>query len=110
VTQLTPILSCVLPQRLDSAAVSQLRGDLALHPWARAILLDAARVTGIDPVGALRLWDFCSEHQARGLRVELLHLSPELALQLRVHPLLEFASSEDQLFRDPFASLEGSTR
>jgi hypothetical protein len=110
VTQLTPILSCVLPPRLDSAAVSQLRGNLALHPGARTVFLNAARVIWVDPVGALRLWDFCREQQARGLRVELADLPPELAHRLRVHPLLEFSSNEDQLFRDPFASLEGSTR
>lgn len=104
------ILHCHLPAYLDSAAVSAIRGHLALHPAARSVLLEAGSVARFDPVGVLRLWDLCRDQLRRGIRVELIHLHPALAHRLRAHPLLEFTSEGDRLFEDPFASLAASTR
>jgi len=110
VNMLTPVLTCVLPQYLDSAAVSAIRGNAALHPSAHYLILEADQVTHFDPVGVLRLWDFCHEQLSRGLRVELVHLHPALSHRLRAHPLMEFVADGDRIFQDPFASLEASQR
>lgn len=99
-----------LPEYLDSAAVSAVRGHAALHPAARYLVVDADQVTRFDPVGVLRLWEFCAEQTSRGVRVDLRHLHPALAHRLRAHPLLQFAAGEDQVFADPFATLEPSQR
>lgn len=104
------VLPCDLPDRLDSAAVSALRGHVALHPSAAVLYLEAGRVTRFDPVGILRLWDFCREQSDRGVRVELRHLHPALTHRLRAHPLLSYLGADDGLFQDPFASLAASER
>jgi len=103
-------LSFDLPDRLDSAAVSALRGHVALHPAAGTVALEAGRVTRLDPVGILRLWDFCRDLTVRGVRVEIRHLHPAMIHRLRAHPILHFLGSDDSLFQDPFASLAASER
>jgi hypothetical protein len=110
VNQRTPVVTCHLPDYLDSAAVSALRGHVALHPSAYTLINEAGDVARFDPVGVLRLWDFCIEQSVRGVKVELLHLHPALAHRLRAHPLLEFTSDDDRIFADPFGSFEASRR
>lgn len=95
-------LHCVLPPRLDSAAVSAIRGHAALHPAATSVLLEGAQVVSIDPVGVLRLWDFCRERAARGCDVQLVHLHTALRFRLRSHPLNHFVHEGEGLFEDPF--------
>ena len=106
----TPVLTCHLPEFLDSAAVSAVRGQAALHSWAHRIILEADYVARFDPVGVLRLWDFCVEQSIRGVKVELVQLHPALAHRLRAHPLLDYTSDEDRVFADPFGSFEASNR
>jgi hypothetical protein len=101
---------CQLPEFLDSAAVSAVRGQAALHPGVLAVVIDAGRVARFDPVGVLRLWEFCTEQNGRGVRVDIVHWHPALAHRLRAHPLSHFAGTEEQVFSDPFASLEASQR
>jgi len=98
------VLRCFLPDYLDSAAVSAIRGHAALHPATGAIILEGSRVARIDPVGVLRLWDFCRERAARGHDIQLVHLHPALRFRLRNHPLNHFVCEGEQLFADPFAS------
>jgi len=96
------VLHCFLPDYLDSAAVSAIRGHAALHPAAGAIILEAGRVARVDPVGVLRLWNFCRERASRGHDIQLVHLHPALRFRLRNHPLNHFVSEGEQLFSDPF--------
>ena len=103
-----PTLRCYLPDYLDSAAVSAIRGLAALHPSSGTIILDASRVARFDPVGVLRLWDFCRERTARGCDVQLIHVHPALRFRLRHHPLNHFVQDWEQLFADPFARGESS--
>lgn len=104
------VLSFDLPDRLDSAAVSVLRGHVALHPSTGTIVLEAGRVTRLDPVGILKVWDFCRDQTAKGVRVEIRHLHPAMIHRLRAHPVLHFLGSDDRLFQDPFATLAASDR
>lgn len=99
-------LQCYLPDYLDSAAVSAIRGHAALHPSASLLLLDAARVSRFDPVGVLRLWDFCRERAARGVEVQLVHLHAALRFRIRNHPLNHFVQEGELMFEDPFAAGE----
>ena len=106
----TSVVTCHLPEFLDSAAVSAVRGHSALHPSASALIIVADRVARVDPVGVLRLWDFCIEQSVRGVKVELLHLHPALAHRLRAHPLMNFINDDERLFVDPFGTFEASRR
>ena len=99
-------LQCFLPDYLDSAAVSAIRGHAALHPSASVIILDAGKVSRFDPVGVLRLWEFCSDRAARGCDVQLVHLHSALRYRIRNHPINHFVQEGEQLFDDPFAELE----
>ena len=101
-------LQYFLPDFLDSAAVSAIRGHAALHPSTTIILLDAGKVSRFDPVGVLRLWDFCRERVTRGCEVQIIHLHPALKLRIRNHPLNHFVQEGEQMFDDPFAELESS--
>ena len=101
-------LQCYLPEYLDSAAVSAIRGHAALHPSTAMILLDAAKVSRFVPVGVLRLWDFCRERATRGVDVQLVHLHPALRFRIRNHPLNHFVQEGELLFEDPFATGESS--
>ncbi len=103
-------LHCFLPEYLDSEAVSAIRGHAALHPACGTIILDAAKVSRFDPVGVLRLWDFCRERTAHGCDVQLAHLHPALRFRLRNHPLNHFVQDGEELFVDPFAESESSGR
>ena len=96
------ILHCFLPDFLDSAAVSAIRGHAALHPASGVIVLDAGRVSRFDPVGVLRLWDFCRDRAARGYDVQLVHLRAALRFRLRNHPLNHFVNEGEHLFDNPF--------
>jgi hypothetical protein len=106
----TPILACDLPEYLDSAAVSALRGHVALHPSAHTLMLYAQQVCRFDPVGVLRLWEFCNEQFTRGVRVRVIDLHPSLSHRLKAHPLLDFAAGDDSMFHDPFGSFQESQR
>jgi len=99
-------LQYFLPATIDSAAVSAIRGHAALHPSTSRIVLDAGKVTRFDPVGVLRLWDFCRDRTARGCEVQLVHLHPALRFRIRNHPLNHFMHEGEQMFDDPFAELE----
>ena len=110
VNTLTPVVTCHLPEFLDSAAVSAVRGHVALHPSAYRVIIEADQVARVDPVGVLRLWDFCSEQAVRGVKVELLHLHPALAHRLRAHPLVDYINDDDRMFADPFGTFEASRR
>jgi hypothetical protein len=99
-------LQCYLPDYLDSAAVSAIRGHAALHPSVALLLLDAAKVSRFDPVGVLRLWDFCRDRAARGVDVQLVHLHPALRFRIRNHPLNHFVQEGELMFEDPFAAGE----
>lgn len=99
-------LQCFLPEYLDSAAVSAIRGHAALHPSTSQIILDATDVSRFDPVGVLRLWDFCRDRASRGCDVQLIHLHPALKFRIRNHPLNHFVQEGEQMFDDPFAELE----
>jgi hypothetical protein len=110
VKTLTPVITCQLPEFLDSAAVSELRGHAALHPSAYTLIVEADQVCRFDPVGVLRLWDFCIDQSLRGIRVQLVNLHPALAHRLRAHPLLNFINDEDRVFLDPFGTFEASRR
>ena len=110
VKTLTPIITCHLPEFLDSGAVSALRGHAALHPSPYTLILEADQVCRFDPVGVLRLWDFCIDQSSRGIRVELVNLHPALAHRLRAHPVLNFLNDEERVFVDPFGTFEASRR
>jgi hypothetical protein len=110
VNQLTPVVTCHLPEFLDSAAVSAVRGHVALHPTAYRVIIAADRVARVDPVGVLRLWDFCTEQSVRGVKVELIQLHPALAYRLRAHPLVDYINDEDRVFVDPFGTFQASNR
>lgn len=110
VNTLTPVVTCHLPEFLDSAAVSAVRGHAALHPSAYTLIIEADQVARVDPVGVLRLWDFCIEQSVRGVKVELLHLHPSLAHRLRAHPLMNYINDDERLFVDPFGNFEASRR
>jgi MFS superfamily sulfate permease-like transporter len=99
-------LQYFLPEYLDSVAVSAIRGHAALHPSTSQIILDATRVAHFDPVGVLRLWDFCRERVTLGCEVQLVHLHPALHFRIRNHPLNHFVQEREQMFDDPFAELE----
>lgn len=99
-------LQCFLPDYLDSAAVSAIRGHAALHPSATVVVLDAGKVSRFDPVGVLRLWDFCRDRAAKGCEVQLVHLHPALRFRIRHHPLNHFVLEGEGLFEDPFAEVE----
>jgi hypothetical protein len=100
-----------LPPLLDSRVVDVLRERLATDAGAAHLILDAGRVRQMDPVGALRLWDVCTEFARQtGVRVELLHLSDALAARLRHHPLLGLRGPDDALFADPLDGPRDSTR
>ena len=99
-------LQYFLPACIDSAAVSAIRGHAALHPSTSLIVLDAEKVSRFDPVGVLRLWDFCRDRAARGCEVQMVHLHPALRGRIRNHPLNHFVHDGEQLFGDPFAELE----
>jgi ABC-type transporter Mla MlaB component len=101
-------LQCFLPEYLDSAAVSAIRGHAALHPASALILLDASKVSRFDPVGVLRLWDFCRDRATRGHDVQLVHLHPALRSRIRNHPLNHFVQEGEQIFQNPFAEGESS--
>jgi len=101
-------LQCFLPDYLDSAAVSAIRGHAALHPSSAFILLDAAKVSRFDPVGVLRLWDFCRDRAARGVDVQLVNLHAALRFRIRNHPINHFVQEGEHLFEDPFAAGESS--
>ena len=103
-------LQCFLPDYLDSAAVSAIRGHAALHPASALILLDASKVSRFDPVGVLRLWDFCRDRAARGYDVQLVHLHPALRFRIRHHPLNHFVQEGGQIFDNPFADGRESSR
>lgn len=110
VNTLTPVVTCHLPEFLDSAAVSAVRGHVALHPSAYTLIIEADRVARFDSVGVLRLWDFCIEQSVRGVRVELTNLHPALAHRLRAHPVMNFINDDERLFVDPFGTFEASRR
>ena len=95
-----------LPPCIDSAAVSAIRGHAALHPSTSLVILDAEKVSRFDPVGVLRLWDFCRDRAVRGCEVQLVHLPPAMRFRIRHHPLNHFVQDGEQLFDDPFAKLE----
>ena len=99
-------LQCFLPDLIDSAAVSAIRGHVALHPSYGVIILDATKVTRFDPLGVLRLWDFCRDRAARGADVQLVHLHPALRFRIRNHPLNHFVQDGEMMFDDPFATGE----
>jgi hypothetical protein len=107
---LTSTLAYALPEYLDSAAVSALRGHLALHPAAHTLILHAEQVSRFDPVAVLRLWEFCSQQFSRGVRVQLVDLHPGLTRRLKAHPVLDFAAGDDSMFYDPFGSFQASQR
>ena len=100
-----------LPSLLDGRVVDVLRERLANDAGAAHLILDAGRVRQMDPVGALRLWDVCTEFARQtGSRVELLHLPRHLAVRLRHHPLGALLGPDDSLFADPHEIPCDSTR
>ena len=99
-------LQYFLPACLDSAAVSAIRGHAALHPSTSLIILDAGKVSRFDPVGVLRLWDFCRDRVSRGCDVQLIHLHAAMRFRIRHHPLNHFVHEGEQMFDDPFAEAE----
>ncbi|MGH7702894.1 MAG: STAS domain-containing protein [Gemmatimonadales bacterium] len=90
---------------LDSVAVAQLRRRIAQGPAdTSVVLVDCTAVSSIDAVGAVLLWRLCQEvEREAGRRVRVIELPCRFASRLRHHPLLQYAPSEDDLFRDPFA-------
>lgn len=97
---------------IDGQTVDDLRRAIERAPaTAREVTLDCGGLTGIDPVGAARLWLLCmSAPRSFGRSVSLSHFPTALARQLRLHPLLSFAPSEDAIFQDPFARMAPSER
>jgi hypothetical protein len=100
-----------LPSLLDSRVVEVLRERLAEEIGVTRLILDAAKVRRLDPVGALRLWHLCTEFASdSGATVELRHLPAALAARLRRHPLLGLVGHDDSLFVDPLEASHPSTR
>ena len=100
-----------LPTLLDSRVVESLRHHLREDATTSRLVIDAGRLRRMDPVGAIRLWQVLVEYSHRsGATVELLHLTPDLALRLRRHPLLAFVGSDDALFADPLEGPRDSER
>lgn len=94
-----------LPSLLDGRTVDVLRQRLADDAGVHHLILDAGRVRQMDPVGALRLWDVCTEFARQtGATVELHHLPSALAARLRHHPLLRLLGHDDSLVTDPLDS------
>lgn len=97
---------------LDGAAVDRIDAELARASSAvRAVRIDAAGATELEPVATARLWLICQRWeriQRRAIRIT--GLSPATRRRLRLHPLLGFVSGEEELFEDPFATFRPSER
>lgn len=98
--------------RIDGQIVDDVRRAIERAPReALDVTLDCAGVSGIDPVGAARLWLLCLNAPASfGRKVTLADLPLRLARRMRTHPLLAFVPSEDAMFEDPFGRLAPSDR
>lgn len=101
-----PVLA--LTGMLDGAAATAVRRRLRAIPLAPPFLiLECAGVTGLDPVGVALTWLLLQETEDQcGTRIELRHLDPALAQQLRGHPLRDHLGAEDAVFENPFAVAE----
>lgn len=82
----------------------------SLPPAQRYVVIDCARVSEVEPVGAAMLWRLCIDLDTRGVRVRVADLPTRFSWRLRKHPVLSFAGSEDELFQDPFAGAVESAR
>ena len=104
-------LEIVLPDRLDGAASRAVAVQLWQQRQARPIVMEASRVSTIDPVGVTLLAQTCRGYLADGRgSLELRGLNPLLRHQLRVHPLSAFLADDEALFLDPFDPPEPSDR
>ena len=109
----TPLAAILLPVHgpLSGGSVANLRERLrCIPPAQRYVVIDCARVSEVEPVGAAMLWRLCIDLGSRGVRVRVTDLPTRFSWRLRKHPVLSFAGSEDELFRDPFAGPIESTR
>lgn len=101
-----------LQHAIDSDSVESLRRDFnGLMVAPQSVRVDCDRVMNLDPVGAALLWLLCQNvQQSLGTRVRLTGLNEELAQKLRSHPLQDFLTTGEEIFEDPFASPQQSTR
>jgi len=103
----------IIPLRgpLDADSVFAVMGQLQrLSPEGGRVLLDCSRVTAMDPIGVNALWRSCQREARSGRRVLISELPVPLATRLRRHPITEYLVNTDELFRDPFSTMQPSER
>jgi ABC-type transporter Mla MlaB component len=95
---------------LDAVAVEVVRRGAVVASSARAIRVECAEVSAIDPVGAACLWLLCLEIERGGRRLALVGLPVRFLHRMRLHPLMRFVAGDEEIFRDPFAAFVPSGR
>jgi ABC-type transporter Mla MlaB component len=95
---------------LDAAAVDAVRRAAAVASNARAIRVECAEVSAVDPVGAACLWLLCLDIERGGRRPALVGLPVRFLHRMRLHPLMRFVAGDEEIFRDPFAAFAPSAR